>query len=67
MLDMALYFLLGLAIIGVPCYAFYKVGISTGIQRGIRRQILRELMNCGVIEKAESGQQHHYQHYDSSN
>ncbi|MEZ5536413.1 MAG: hypothetical protein R3F02_12405 [Thiolinea sp.] len=63
MLDMVFYFLIGLAIISVPCYAFYKAGISAGIQRGVRRQILRELMLCGVIEKAEP-EQRHYHNYE---
>lgn len=63
MLDMFIYFLIGLVIISIPCYAFYKAGISAGIERGVRRQVLRELMLSGVIEKAEP-KQHHSHHYE---
>ncbi len=44
MLDLFIYFLIGVVVISIPCYAFYKVGISAGIERGVRRQVLRELM-----------------------
>ncbi|MEZ5448195.1 MAG: hypothetical protein R3E95_01880 [Thiolinea sp.] len=54
MLDLVVNFLIGLVIIGIPSYAFYKIGIDAGIQRGIRRQILHELTLSGVIEKVDA-------------
>lgn len=56
MSEAIFYFVIVLAILSVPCYAFYKAGISAGIKRGVQRQVLRELMLCGVIEKAEPSQ-----------
>ncbi len=52
MWDTILNFLLGLILIGIPCYVFYRVGIDAGIQRGVRRQLLRELTLSGIIEVA---------------
>ena len=56
MLDLAINFIIGLAIVGIPSYAFYKIGVDAGIQRGIRRQILRELTLSGIVERAEPRQ-----------
>lgn len=53
MLETVFDFIIVLVIVSIPCYAFYKVGISTGIKRGVQRQILRELTLCGVIEKVD--------------
>nr|CAA6829755.1 MAG: Unknown protein [uncultured Thiotrichaceae bacterium] len=57
MLETIFYFAIVLAIVSVPCYAFYTAGISAGIKRGVQRQVLRELMLCGVIEKSDTNQQ----------
>lgn len=65
MLEIIFHFTSGLVIISIPCYAFYKAGMSAGIQRGIRRQILRELTLCGVIEQAEPNSQHHSHHHEN--
>lgn len=56
MLDLAINFIIGLAIVGIPSYAFYKIGVDAGIQRGIRRQILRELTLSGIVERADPPQ-----------
>ncbi len=50
MLDMVINFFLGLVIIAIPSYAFYRLGVDTGIQKGVRRQILKELTLSGIIE-----------------
>lgn len=66
MLEMIFHFVIGLVIIGIPCYAFYKVGMSAGIQRGVRRQILRELTLCGVIESSEPSRRRFHHHENPS-
>ena len=53
MLELFINFAIGLAIVGIPSYAFYKIGVDAGIQRGIRRQILRELTLSGIVESTE--------------
>ncbi|HPE60003.1 MAG TPA: hypothetical protein PLB10_06670 [Thiolinea sp.] len=53
MLDLVINFIFGLAIVGIPSYVFYRLGVDAGIQRGVRRQLLRELTMCGIIEKTE--------------
>ena len=62
MLDMAINFILGLVIIGIPSYAFYRLGIDAGIERGVRRQLLRELTLSGIIEMAEPEQRIRQRH-----
>ena len=54
MLDLAINFFIGLALIGVPSYLFYKIGIDDGIKRGIRLQIFREWKSGGVIDAEEA-------------
>lgn len=53
MLELIINFTIGLTIVGVPSYVFYKLGMDTGIERGEKRQILKDLMLHGVIEQAE--------------
>lgn len=53
-LDSFLYFLMGLAIIGIPAFIFYRIGMDIGIHKGIRKQLLRELMSNGILEEADS-------------
>ena len=53
MLELIINFAIGLTIVGIPSYVFYKLGMDTGIERGEKRQILKDLMLHGVIEKAE--------------
>ncbi len=53
MLDMILYFLLGLAIVGIPAFVFYRIGLDIGVHKGIRKQLIRELMANGVLEEAD--------------
>ncbi len=57
MLELIINFVIGLTIIGIPSYIFYKLGMDAGIERGEKRQILRDLMLHGIIEKAESSDQ----------
>lgn len=52
-MDTVLYFLLGLAIIGLPAYVFYRLGMDVGITKGVRRQLVRELMASGILEDAD--------------
>jgi len=56
MWDGVLNFLLGLVLIGIPSYVFYRLGLDAGIQRGVRRQLLRELTLSGIIEVARPTQ-----------
>ena len=53
MLDMFLYFLMGLAIVGIPAFVFYRIGLDIGIHKGVRKQLIRELMANGVLEEAD--------------
>lgn len=53
MLDTFLYFLLGLGIIGVPAFIFYRLGMDIGVNKGIRKQLVRELMANGILEEAD--------------
>lgn len=53
MLDMILYFLVGLAIVGIPAFVFYRIGLDIGIHKGVRKQLIRELMANGVLEEAD--------------
>ncbi len=53
MLELIINFAIGLTIVGIPSYVFYKLGMDTGIERGEKRQILKDLMLNGVIERAE--------------
>ncbi len=53
MLDMILYFLMGLAIVGIPAFVFYRIGLDIGIHKGVRKQLVRELMANGVLEEAD--------------
>ena len=54
MLELIVNFAIGLTIVGVPSFVFYKLGMDTGIERGERRQILKDLMVHGIIEEAEN-------------
>lgn len=56
MWDSVFNFLLGLVLIGIPSYVFYRLGIDAGIQRGVRRQLLKELTLSGIIEVARPAQ-----------
>lgn len=52
-LDIILYFLLGVMIIGIPAYIFYRIGMDVGVTKGIRRQLVREMMANGILEEAD--------------
>ncbi len=52
-MDSILYFLLGVAIIGVPAFIFYRIGMEIGVTKGVRKQLLRELMANGILEEAD--------------
>ncbi len=52
-MDSVLYFLLGLGIIGLPAYVFYRIGMDIGVSKGIRRQLVRELMASGILEDTD--------------
>lgn len=62
MWDMVINFIIGLIVIGIPCYVFYRVGIDAGIERGVRRQLLRELTLGGIVEMSESKPRHRQPH-----
>lgn len=53
MLELIINFVIGLTLIGIPSYIFYKLGMDAGIERGEKRQIMKDLMLHGIIEKAE--------------
>lgn len=54
-MDTMINFLLGLAIIGVPAFVFYRLGMQVGIDKGVRYQLMRELMANGILEEADMG------------
>lgn len=58
MWDLAINFIIGLVVIGIPSYVFYRVGIDMGIERGVRRQLLRELTLSGIVEMGDSKPRH---------
>lgn len=51
--DTILNFVLGLAIIGVPAFVFYRLGMQVGVDKGVRRQLVRELMANGILEEGD--------------
>lgn len=51
--DTILNFLLGLVIIGVPAFVFYRLGMQVGVDKGVRRQLVRELMANGILEESD--------------
>lgn len=57
MWDIAINFLIGLALISAPSYFFYRIGVNAGIRRGVRQQIFREWHAAGALEKAEPVEQ----------
>ncbi len=58
MLELIINFAIGLTIVGIPSYIFYKLGMDSGIERGEKRQVLKDLMLHGIVEnKAHSGNQ----------
>lgn len=56
MLELTINFFIGLALIGVPSYLFYRIGIDAGIKRGIRLQIFRGWKSGGAIDAEEANQ-----------
>lgn len=62
MWDLAINFVIGLVVIGIPSYVFYRVGIDAGIERGVRRQLLRELTLSGIVEMADTKSSHRQPH-----
>jgi hypothetical protein len=52
-MDSILNFLIGLTIIGLPAYVFYRIGMDVGITKGVRRQLVRELMASGILEDTD--------------
>lgn len=51
--EVIMYFMIGLIIIGIPSFLFYRIGLDIGVNKGIRRQLVRELMANGVLEEAD--------------
>lgn len=51
--EVIMYFMIGLVIIGIPSFLFYRIGMDIGVNKGIRRQLIRELMANGVLEEAD--------------
>jgi hypothetical protein len=51
--EVIMYFMIGLVIIGIPSFLFYRIGMDIGVNKGIRRQLVRELMANGVLEEAD--------------
>ncbi|SDZ74647.1 hypothetical protein SAMN05660964_00108 [Thiothrix caldifontis] len=51
--EVIMYFMIGLIIIGIPSFLFYRIGMDIGVNKGIRKQLIRELMANGVLEEAD--------------
>lgn len=51
--ETIMYFLVGLAIIGIPAFIFYRIGMDIGVTKGIRKQLIREMMANGILEEAD--------------
>ncbi len=51
--EVIMYFMIGLVIIGIPSFLFYRIGLDIGVNKGIRKQLVRELMANGVLEEAD--------------
>lgn len=51
--EVIMYFMIGLVIIGIPSFLFYRIGMDIGVNKGIRKQLVRELMANGVLEEAD--------------
>ena len=56
MMEVILYFAIGLGLIVFPSFVFYRLGIDIGVTKGVRKQLIRELMHSGILEEAESMQ-----------
>ena len=56
MMEVILYFAIGLGLIGIPSFVFYRLGIDIGVTKGVRKQLIRKLMHSGILEEAESMQ-----------
>ncbi|MDD5394024.1 MAG: hypothetical protein PHE17_13475 [Thiothrix sp.] len=52
-MDTIVNFMLGVAIIGLPAFVFYRIGIDIGVSKGVRKQLVRELMANGILEEAD--------------
>lgn len=61
-LDSLLYFLLGVLLIGVPAFVFYRIGMDVGVNKGVRKQLLRELMANGILEEADRSVRSSHRH-----
>lgn len=51
--EVIMYFIIGLVIIGIPSFLFYRIGMDIGVNKGIRRQLVRELMANGILEETD--------------
>ncbi len=51
--EVIMYFMIGLVIIGIPSFIFYRIGMDIGINKGIRKQLVRELMANGILEEVD--------------
>ncbi|EIJ33558.1 hypothetical protein [Thiothrix nivea] len=51
--EVFMYFLVGLAIIGIPAFVFYRIGMDIGVTKGVRKQLIKELMANGILEDAD--------------
>ncbi|MEB4589404.1 hypothetical protein VSS37_00280 [Candidatus Thiothrix sp. Deng01] len=51
--EIFMYFLIGLVIIGIPSFVFYRLGMDIGVTKGIRKQLVKELMANGILEDAD--------------
>ena len=51
--EIVMYFMAGIAIIGIPSFLFYRIGMDIGVSKGIKRQLIRELMANGILEEAD--------------
>ena len=61
-LDSLLYFLLGVLLVGVPAFVFYRIGMDIGVNKGVRKQLLREPMANGILEEADMSVRSSHRH-----
>ena len=61
-LDSLLYFLLGVLLVGVPAFVFYRIGMDIGVNKGVRKQLLRELMANGILGEADMSVRSSHRH-----
>lgn len=50
MIELVLNFGIGLAVVGLPAFAFYRLGHDVGVNRGVKKQMIKDLIARGIVE-----------------